>query len=33
MLQIGKESVFGEANDTLLREAADTLIEDAMRTA
>jgi len=32
MLQIGKESVFGEANDTLLREAADTLIEDAMRT-
>jgi ATP-dependent Lhr-like helicase len=32
MLQIGKESVFGEANDTLLLEAADTLIEDAMRT-
>ena len=32
MLQIGKELVHGEANDTLLREAADTLIEDAMGT-
>ena len=32
MLQIGKELVNGEANDTLLREAADTLIEDAMGT-
>ena len=32
MLEIGKESVDGEANDTLLREAADTLIEEAMGT-
>jgi ATP-dependent helicase Lhr and Lhr-like helicase len=32
MLEIGKESVQGEANDTLLREAADTLIQDAMGT-
>ena len=32
MLEIGKESVAGEANDTLLLEAADTLIEEAMGT-
>ncbi len=32
MLEIGKELVNGEANDTLLREAADTLIEEAMGT-
>jgi ATP-dependent Lhr-like helicase len=30
MLEIGKESVAGEANEMLLREAADTLIEEAM---
>jgi ATP-dependent Lhr-like helicase len=32
MLEIGKESVAGEANDMLLSEAADTLIEEAMGT-
>ena len=32
MLEIGKELVAGEANDMLLREAADTLIEEAMGT-
>ena len=30
MLEIGKEPVSGEANDTLLAEAADDLIEEAM---
>lgn len=30
MLEIGRESVFGEANDDLLREAAGQLIEEAM---
>jgi ATP-dependent Lhr-like helicase len=29
MLEIGKESVNGEANDMLLSEAADELIEEA----
>lgn len=29
MLEIGKETVFGEANEDLLREAADALIADA----
>ena len=32
MLEIGKESVAGEANEMLLSEAADTLIEEAMGT-
>jgi ATP-dependent Lhr-like helicase len=32
MLEIGKESVAGEANEMLLGEAADTLIEEAMGT-
>ncbi len=31
MLEIGKEAVNGEANETLLGEAADSLIEEAMR--
>jgi len=31
MLEIGKESVPGEANDSLLAEAAENLIEDAMQ--
>ncbi|MEL6948239.1 MAG: helicase-related protein, partial [Pseudomonadota bacterium] len=31
MLEIGKESVPGEANDTLLAEAAENLIDDAMQ--
>jgi ATP-dependent helicase Lhr and Lhr-like helicase len=32
MLEIGKESVAGEADEALLREAADDLIEEAMGT-
>jgi len=31
MLEIGKESIHGEANEALLAEAADELIEEAMR--
>ena len=31
MLEIGKESSHGEANEALLAEAADDLIEEAMR--
>jgi len=30
MLEIGKESVAGEAQDTLLAEAADDLVAEAM---
>jgi ATP-dependent Lhr-like helicase len=32
MLEIGRESVNGEANDMLLAETADALIEEAMGT-
>jgi ATP-dependent Lhr-like helicase len=32
MLEIGRESVNGEANDALLAETADALIEEAMGT-
>lgn len=31
MLEIGREPIWGEADDTLLAEAADTLIEEATR--
>jgi ATP-dependent Lhr-like helicase len=31
MLEIGKESVYGEADDALLAEAEDELIDEAMR--
>ena len=31
MLEIGREPVFGEAREDLMREAADQLIEEAMR--
>ena len=31
MLEIGRETVYGEASDTLLAEAADELIKEAMR--
>jgi ATP-dependent Lhr-like helicase len=31
MLEIGKEPVYGEASEALLEEAADQLIEEAMR--
>ena len=31
MLEIGRESVYGEAHDALLAEAADELIDEAMR--
>ena len=31
MLEIGKEPVYGDANEALLQEAADDLIEEAMR--
>jgi ATP-dependent helicase Lhr and Lhr-like helicase len=31
MLEIGREPVYGEADDALLKEAADALIEEAMR--
>ena len=31
MLEIGREPVYGEADDALLAEAADQLIDDAMR--
>jgi ATP-dependent Lhr-like helicase len=30
MLEIGRETVYGEASDTLLAEAADELIKEAM---
>ena len=30
MLQIGRESVFGEANEEVLREAAEDLVREAM---
>ena len=30
MLEIGRETVYGEASDELLREAADALVEEAM---
>ena len=33
MMEIGKEAVAGEANEMLLSEAADDLIEEAMGTA
>jgi ATP-dependent Lhr-like helicase len=31
MLEIGRESIYGEAHDALLAEAADQLIDEAMR--
>ena len=31
MLEIGRESISGDANESLLAEAADELIEEAMR--
>ena len=31
LLEIGRETVYGEASDTLLAEAADELIKEAMR--
>ncbi|MBV9555873.1 MAG: hypothetical protein JO254_02230, partial [Pseudolabrys sp.] len=31
MLEIGRETVYGEASDELLREAADDLIKEAMQ--
>ena len=31
MLEIGRESVYGEAHDALLAEAAENLIDEAMR--
>jgi ATP-dependent Lhr-like helicase len=31
LLEIGRESVYGEAHDALLAEAADELIAEAMR--
>ena len=31
MLEIGREPVYGEADDALLEEAADELVEEAMR--
>ena len=31
MLEIGRETVYGEASDTLLAEAADELVKEAMR--
>jgi ATP-dependent Lhr-like helicase len=31
MLEIGRETVYGEASDALLAEAADELIRDAMK--
>ena len=33
MLEIGRESIYGEADDALLEEAANDLIDDAMRVA
>jgi ATP-dependent Lhr-like helicase len=30
MLEIGRESVYGEAHDSLLAEAADELVKEAM---
>jgi ATP-dependent Lhr-like helicase len=30
LLEIGRETVYGEASDTLLAEAADELIKEAM---
>ena len=31
LLEIGRESIYGEAHDALLAEAADDLIDEAMR--
>jgi ATP-dependent Lhr-like helicase len=31
MLEIGREPVYGEANEALLKEAADDLIDEATR--
>ena len=31
MLEIGRETVYGEASDALLAEAADELIKEAMK--
>ena len=31
MLEIGREPIYGEADDTLLAEAAEQLVDDAMR--
>ena len=31
LLEIGREQVYGQARDALLREAADVLIREAMR--
>ena len=31
LLEIGRESVYGEGHDALLAEAADALIDEAMR--
>ena len=31
MLEIGREAVYGEASETILAEAADELIKEAMR--
>ena len=31
LLEIGRESIYGEAHDALLAEAADQLIDEAMR--
>ena len=31
MLEIGRETVYGEASDTLLAEAADELVKEAMK--
>ena len=31
LLEIGREAVYGEADEALLKEAADALIDEAMR--
>jgi ATP-dependent Lhr-like helicase len=31
MLEIGRETVYGEASDVLLAEAADDLVKEAMK--
>ena len=31
LLEIGRETVYGEASDTLLAEAADELVKEAMQ--
>jgi ATP-dependent Lhr-like helicase len=31
LLEIGRESIYGEADDALLEEAANDLIDEAMR--